>query len=61
MLRLKVLDGLPQVIVHVPGLEGSQFEWVHSRIVLKWPGKPPVGVNIFDAVAVGCATYGKDK
>ena len=61
MLRLKVLDGLPKVIVSVPRLEGSEFKWVHTRVVLKWPRKPPVGVNVFNAVAVGCATYGKEK
>ena len=61
LLRLKVLDGLPNVIVRVTRLEGSQFKWVHTRVVLKWPRKPPVGVNVFDAVAMGCAAYGKEK
>ena len=61
LLRLKVLDGLPKVIVRVPRLEGSKFKWVHTRVVLKWPREPPVGVNVVNAIAVGCATYGKEK
>ena len=61
LLRLKVLDGLPKVIVRVPRLEGSEFKWVHTRVVLKWPRKPPVGVNVFNATPVGCAAYGKKK
>ena len=60
-MRLKVLGGLPKVIVRVPRLERGEFKWVDPRVVWKWPRKPPVGVNVFDAVAVGCATYGKEK
>ena len=60
-LSLKVLSGLPEVVVRVPGLEGGEFKWVNPGVDWKWPGKPPVGVNVFDAVAVGCAAYREEK
>ena len=31
-LGLEVLNGLPEVIVCVPGLKGGDFEWVHPGV-----------------------------
>ena len=60
-LGLEVLNGLPEVIVCVPGLKGGDFEWMHPGIDWKWPGEPPVRVDVFDAIAVECAAYWKQK
>ena len=60
-MSLKVLDGLPEVVVCVPGLKGCDFEWMHPGTNGKWPGEPPVGVDFFDAIAVECAAYWKKK
>ena len=60
-MSLKVLDGLPEVVVCVPGLEGGKFKWVNPGVDRKWPGKPTVRMNVFDAIAVGCAAYWKKK
>ena len=60
-MSLKVLNGLPEVVVCVPGLEGGKFKRVNPGVDRKWPGKPAVRVNVFDAITVGSAAYWKKK
>ena len=31
LLCLKMLNGLPKIIVCMPRLEGCEFKWVHTR------------------------------
>ena len=61
VLSLKVLERFPQVVVGVTRLKCGEFKRVNPGVDREWPGKPAVRMNVFDAIAVGCATYGKDK
>ena len=42
-------------------LKGSEFKWVNTVVGFKWPWWPPMGVNVFDAVAVWGAAYGEEE
>ena len=53
-LSLKLLRGSPKVIVIMAMLECSEFEWMHSYIVLQGPWQPTVGMCVLYTVAVLC-------
>ena len=59
-MSLKVLDGLPEVVVWVARLVCSEFQRVNASISLKWPRKPAMCVRFFYAIAMWRATNGKD-
>ena len=58
VLSLKMLEGLPQVVVGMTKLECGEFKWVNASIFLKWPRKPAMCVHFFYAIAMWCTANG---
>ena len=61
ILSLEVLERFPKVVVSMTWLKGGELKGVDTRIGLKGPWKPAVGMHVFYAVAMRRATNGKDE